>query len=85
MVRLVVLREEVVDEAGEDSPPAVVAELAVADGDERRRHGAHARPRAPVHDEAVDHDVRRAFEVDPSGGRGIVRGDLDGRSLGAER
>ena len=69
VMRLVVLDQQVVDEAGEDAPAAVVAEVAVADGDVVRDRGADAGAGAVVDDEAVDDDVGGVLDVDAVGRR----------------
>ena len=85
VVGLVALDREVVGEAGEDAPAAVVAGAAVADGDERPEHGADAGAGAVVDHEPVDDDVAGALEVDAVGGRAVVGRDLHRRALGQKR
>ena len=84
VVGLVVLDREVVGEAGEDAPAAVVAGRAVAHGDEVRR-GRRGCPRGcDCRREAVDDDVVGAFDVDAVGGDVVVRRDRHAGAVGKE-
>src|SRR5262249_12431134 len=84
----VVLDGDVLGEAGEDAPRAVVVGVVVLDGDVGVGDGADAGARdgavGVVDGEAVDDDVPGVFDVDAIGGFGVARGD-DDRACGRAR
>ena len=78
---LVVLDREVVGEAAEDAPAAVVARATAAHGDEWRHGDADAGAGPSFDVEAVEHDPGGVLDVDAVGRARVVRGDARRRAL----
>lgn len=72
------LDQQVVAEAGEDTPPSIAIQAVTAQGDVLAENGADSGSRPTVDMQALHKKVAGTLEVDPVGGTRIVAVDLDG-------